>query len=326
MGDKISGYPVKTVIHDDDLLDISNTEDSGVSYDASQKTKVSEFMAYVNSNVNNIYGSDGDINVNRTLTSNGSWTKWLGGDVIVTMDNESDDYAFIIQGVGSVEFGRFGFDQLNASGELSLSNLSGEFFKANDGKVVLSGKIETSEQANLGVMGRIGHNLQNYGIIFNSGSANLILNAPIGETVDIRNNNNVKYTFGSDGMIKGNSEIGMKIGAYQDQYGLGMQNGNLQFIMPSGSIKYSWNIGDSVTNTEIMTLLENGNLGIGTTTPDSASILDLSSTTRGFLGPRMTTIQRDAISSPPFGLFICNATTSKLNFYNGSAWEVVTSI
>ena len=68
MGDKISGYPAKTTIHDDDLLDFSNTEDSGVSYDASQKVKVSEFMAYVNSSVNNIYGSDGNINVNRTLT------------------------------------------------------------------------------------------------------------------------------------------------------------------------------------------------------------------------------------------------------------------
>ncbi|NQY43191.1 MAG: hypothetical protein HRT87_07615 [Legionellales bacterium] len=138
MGDKISGYPAKTTIHDDDLLDFSNTEDSGVSYDASQKVKVSEFMAYVNSSVNNIYGSDGNINENRTLTSNGSWTKWLGGDVIVTMDNESDDYAFIIQLVGSVERGRFGFDQLNASGELSLSNLSGEFFKANNNEMFVN--------------------------------------------------------------------------------------------------------------------------------------------------------------------------------------------
>ena len=138
MGDKISGYPVKTVIHNDDLLDFSNTEDSGVSYTASQKVKVSELMSHINSFSQTIYNTDGNINENRTLTSNGSWTKWLGGDVIVTMDNESDDYAFIIQLVGSVERGRFGFDQLNASGELSLSNLSGEFFKANNNEMFVN--------------------------------------------------------------------------------------------------------------------------------------------------------------------------------------------
>lgn len=138
MGDKISGYPVKTVIHDDDLLDFSNTEDSGVSYDASQKVKVSEFMAYVNSNVSNIYGSDGNINVNRTLTSNGSWTKWLGGDVIVAMSNEFDDYAFIVQNSGSVDFGRFGFDQINGSAELNLDNNLGTYFEANNGNVSIN--------------------------------------------------------------------------------------------------------------------------------------------------------------------------------------------
>jgi hypothetical protein len=39
----------------------------------------------------------------------------------------------------------------------------------------------------------------------------------------------------------------------------------------------------------------------------------------------MTTAQRDAITSVPAGLMIYNTTTNKLNFYNGSAWEAVTS-
>jgi len=159
MGDKISGYPVKTTIHDDDLLDFSNTEDSGVSYTASQKVKVSELMSHINSFSQTIYNTDGNINENRTLTSNGSWTKWLGGDVIVTMDNESDDYAFIIQLVGSVERGRFGFDQINASGELSLSNLSGEFFKANDGKLLM-GTLVLSPTANIMVSSEGGINTE----------------------------------------------------------------------------------------------------------------------------------------------------------------------
>lgn len=68
-----------------------------------------------------------------------------------------------------------------------------------------------------------------------------------------------------------------------------------------------------------------GEVGIGTASPSSKSILDLTSTTKGFLPPRMTTTQRDAITSPPAGLMVYNSSTNKLNFYNGSAWEAVTS-
>lgn len=66
-------------------------------------------------------------------------------------------------------------------------------------------------------------------------------------------------------------------------------------------------------------------VGMGTSTPSNKSVLDLQSTTKGFLPPRMTTTQRDAITSVPTGLNIYNTTTNKMNFYNGSAWEVVTS-
>ena len=67
-------------------------------------------------------------------------------------------------------------------------------------------------------------------------------------------------------------------------------------------------------------------VGISTTsiTPDATSILELRSTTLGFLAPRMTTTQRDAIISPATGLLIYNTTTNQLNYYSGSAWQVVT--
>jgi hypothetical protein len=68
-----------------------------------------------------------------------------------------------------------------------------------------------------------------------------------------------------------------------------------------------------------------GGIGFGTATPSTRAVLDLTSTTRGFLPPRMTTAQRDAITSVPAGLMIYNTSTNKLNFYNGSAWEAVTS-
>jgi hypothetical protein len=47
-------------------------------------------------------------------------------------------------------------------------------------------------------------------------------------------------------------------------------------------------------------------VGIGTTTPNSNSALDVVSTSQGMLFPRMTTAQRNAIASPATGLTIFN--------------------
>lgn len=53
---------------------------------------------------------------------------------------------------------------------------------------------------------------------------------------------------------------------------------------------------------------------------DASSILDVSSTNKGFLAPRMTTAQRNAIASPANGLIIYNTTCNDINYYNGSQW------
>ena len=52
-------------------------------------------------------------------------------------------------------------------------------------------------------------------------------------------------------------------------------------------------------------------------------MLDVSSTTSGFLPPRMTTTQRDAIASPVSGMMIYNTTTSRHETYVGSSWTIV---
>jgi len=48
---------------------------------------------------------------------------------------------------------------------------------------------------------------------------------------------------------------------------------------------------------------------------------NFNSTTGGFLPPRMTTTERDAISTPAAGLMIYNTTTNKAQCYNGSTWN-----
>lgn len=61
-------------------------------------------------------------------------------------------------------------------------------------------------------------------------------------------------------------------------------------------------------------------VSIGTASPSASSLLQLDSTNKGLLQPRMTTVQRDAITSPAEGLRIYNTTTKKENFYNGTSW------
>lgn len=58
-------------------------------------------------------------------------------------------------------------------------------------------------------------------------------------------------------------------------------------------------------------------IGNGATISTSA-LLQLDSKNKGFLFPRMTTAERDAISSPANGLFIWNTTTDALNVYKSS--------
>lgn len=67
-------------------------------------------------------------------------------------------------------------------------------------------------------------------------------------------------------------------------------------------------------------LVQAQSIGIGTATPHSSSLLDLTSTTKGFLTPRMTTTQRNAISNPTNGLMVYDTTTDGYWFYNGSSW------
>src|SRR5215218_4090660 len=64
-----------------------------------------------------------------------------------------------------------------------------------------------------------------------------------------------------------------------------------------------------------------GSAGIGTTTPNASSILDMVSTSKGLLIPRMTKVQRDAIGSPATGLMIFQTNnTPGFYYYTGSAW------
>jgi mannose/fructose/N-acetylgalactosamine-specific phosphotransferase system component IIC len=57
----------------------------------------------------------------------------------------------------------------------------------------------------------------------------------------------------------------------------------------------------------------------------ASTIFEVKSTTKGFLPPRMTTTQKNAIASPAAGLVVYDTTLNKLCVYT-TAWETITSV
>jgi hypothetical protein len=82
----------------------------------------------------------------------------------------------------------------------------------------------------------------------------------------------------------------------------------LQILSASGNISFN---DENLTTT--------GKMGLGTATPATSAILDLTSTTGALIVPRMTTVQRDALTAVN-GMIIYNSTTTAFNFYENGAW------
>jgi uncharacterized protein (TIGR02145 family) len=73
---------------------------------------------------------------------------------------------------------------------------------------------------------------------------------------------------------------------------------------------------------------QTGSVGINNdgSTPAASAMLDVSSTAKGFLPPRMTTAQRNAISSPVEGLVVFNTDDKALNIFNGTSWGLLNPV
>ena len=125
---------------------------------------------------------------------------------------------------------------------------------------------------------------------------------------------------GNDGAVGATGPQG-PIGLTGAQGAQGIQGAN--GLLPSGAVAGNtpyWNGSSWVVNNS--NIHNNGvGVGIGTTSPNASAKVEIASTTQGFLPPRLTTAERDAIVSPAVGLVIYNTTTNCLNFYIGSGWN-----
>lgn len=68
-------------------------------------------------------------------------------------------------------------------------------------------------------------------------------------------------------------------------------------------------------NIERMRIKAGGAVGVHTNAPDASAVMDLSSTTQGFLLPRMTTTEMSAIANPVDGLLVYNTDLKSPMYY-----------
>lgn len=78
--------------------------------------------------------------------------------------------------------------------------------------------------------------------------------------------------------------------------------------------------GDGTTSANSYFNIISQSAGIGVSSIDASAKLHVESTSKGFLPPRMTTAQKNAIASPAAGLMVYDTTLNQMSYYNGTAW------
>ena len=114
-------------------------------------------------------------------------------------------------------------------------------------------------------------------------------------------------------------------------------NGNATFSGNTSSQRFYTNLGfyhSGATNNVLLPNITTGwvlqtanatgnvqvkNINVTASKETSAS-LQVDSTTQGFLPPRMTDAERDAITNPAAGLMIYDTSNNQMNYWNGSTW------
>ena len=83
MGKQINQYTktrTAATIQGDDLLGPDSTEDTGTTFE-SAKMKVSELLAYINANVDNLYRIDGSLTGSRNVTLDSHTLSFVQGKI-----------------------------------------------------------------------------------------------------------------------------------------------------------------------------------------------------------------------------------------------------
>ena len=88
----------------------------------------------------------------------------------------------------------------------------------------------------------------------------------------------------------------------------------------SGSENLSFKYGNSEITTTQMLLTRTGQLTLSSESPDASAIFQTDATNRGILIPRLTTAEKNAITSPANGLFVYDKDINVFSYYDSGIW------
>ena len=144
--------------------------------------------------------------------------------------------------------------------------------------------------------------------------------------------NNSGNTIGNDGVGLNTQSLnwsmnngGYTAGIYNQ--GTGSNNNGLAVKVASSVsgtriLDLSAGAAQSTAGTSVLVVKADGKVGIGIPSPDASALLDITSTTRGMLIPRMSKTEKNGILSPSTGLLIFQNAPDSIGFYyyDGSNW------
>jgi hypothetical protein len=152
------------------------------------------------------------------------------------------------------------------------------------------------------------------------GSSEVIGSATLG-LIRLQTGTNIPSIDGVTG--NGSTRLNLNIGSATSNVLIGQPDGNTTLPASSLSVARNFSVGASYFGIAAPTngAMIEGNVLIGSTTNNSSALLNVTSTTQGFLPPRMTTTQKNAIGTPAAGLVVYDTDTNKLCCYNGTSWN-----
>ena len=171
----------------------------------------------------------------------------------------------------------------------------------------------------------LGNNNYESGLLFNttSGGSNL-------ERMRIMNNGNILINTTTDAGYKFDVNGTARVSG--DLTSTGVISAQSRFVQVGSNantfpgIINHMGAAQSVSGLNTTRINANTDLSVGYAgAPDASAVVEIRGTTKGFLPPRMTTTQRNAIASPAAGLVVYDTTLAKLCVYT-TAWETITSL
>ncbi|MEP4532661.1 MAG: hypothetical protein ABJ004_06215 [Cyclobacteriaceae bacterium] len=270
---------------DAEAMAISNLADPTDEQDAATKNYVDGEIELVNDQLNKLINESGEFVVKSD------------GDLVVDVDQPTGS-----NGAGDVNGQSFTPNQSGTLGRIDYKISLGSFdapsmvtitfYQGNgfEGEVISTEEITPEMDGDIVIL-----NLNDGVKLTANQQVTFELEYVEGETVV--GSHNIAYEVANDVYAGGNLYRGSTIREFQD----------MVFTTYIAELEPTLAVTDS-------------SVGIGTENPDQSAALDISSTEKGLLIPRMTTAQRDAIAEPATGLLIYNLDTKQVQNFDGSAW------